>query len=61
MMRTAYVKGIANAQRVARAAVLHVAEGVKPEERGVQREARMSSALFGFPSGPAEVTSISPS
>ena len=30
MMRTAYVKGIANAQRVAREAVLHVAEAVKP-------------------------------
>jgi hypothetical protein len=29
MMRTAYVKGIADAQRVARAAVLRVAEGVK--------------------------------
>jgi hypothetical protein len=30
MMRTAYVKGIAHAQHVARAAVLRVAEGVKP-------------------------------
>lgn len=30
MMRTAYVKGIANAQRVAREAVLCVAEGVRP-------------------------------
>src|SRR3954447_4559376 len=30
MMRAAYVKGIANAQRVAREAVLSVAEGVRP-------------------------------
>jgi hypothetical protein len=41
MMRTAYVKGIANAQRVARAAVLHVAEGVKPGDSERQVCARL--------------------
>ncbi|HKO50416.1 MAG TPA: M24 family metallopeptidase [Polyangiaceae bacterium] len=41
MMRTAYVKGIANAQRVARAAVLSVAEGVKPGDSERQVCARL--------------------
>lgn len=41
MMRTAYVKGIANAQRVARAAVLHVAESVKPGDSERQVCARL--------------------
>jgi Xaa-Pro aminopeptidase len=41
MMRTAYVKGIANAQRVARAAVLCVAEGVKPGDSERQVCARL--------------------
>ena len=41
MMRTAYVKGIAHAQRVARAAVLDVAEGVKPGDSERQVCARL--------------------
>jgi hypothetical protein len=41
MMRTAYVKGIADAQRVAREAVLCVAEGVKPGDSERQVCARM--------------------
>ena len=41
MMRTAYVKGIAHAQRVARAAVLCVAEGVKPGDSERQVCARL--------------------
>lgn len=41
MMRTAYVKGIAHAQRVARAAVLHVAEGVRPGDSERQVCARL--------------------
>ena len=41
MMRTAYVKGIANAQRVARTAVLTVAEGVKPGDSERQVCARL--------------------
>ena len=41
MMRTAYVKGIADAQRVAREAVLYVAESVKPGESERQVWARL--------------------
>lgn len=41
MMRSAYVKGIADAQRVAREAVLSVAEGVKPGESERQVCARL--------------------
>ena len=41
MMRTAYVKGIANAQRVAREAVLCVAEGVRPGDTERQVCARL--------------------
>ena len=41
MMRTAYVKGVANAQRVARAAVLAVAEGVRPGDSEQQVCARL--------------------
>ena len=41
MMRTAYVKGIADAQRVAREAVLCVAESVKPGDSERQVCARM--------------------
>jgi len=41
MMRTAYVKGIARAQHVARAAVLRVAEGVKPGDTERQVCARL--------------------
>jgi len=41
MMRTAYVKGIAHAQRVARAAVLHVAGSVKPGDSERQVCARL--------------------
>jgi hypothetical protein len=40
-MRAAYVKGIANAQRVAREAVLSVAEGVKPGDTERQVCARL--------------------
>jgi len=41
MMRAAYVKGIAHAQRVTRAAVLRVAEGVKPGDTERQVCARL--------------------
>ncbi|HYP99412.1 MAG TPA: M24 family metallopeptidase [Polyangiaceae bacterium] len=41
MMRTAYVKGIANAQRVAREAVLCVAETVRPGDRELDVCARL--------------------
>jgi peptidase M24-like protein len=45
MMRTAYVKGIADAQRVARAAVLHVAESVKPGDSERKVCARLEHEL----------------
>src|SRR3954464_4710132 len=41
MMRTAYVKGIANAQRVAREAVLSVAQGVRAGDTERQVCARL--------------------